>query len=156
MLINRWFSLGAATWLEFSAGLVYTFSIFSGSIKAANGYSQVQLQGLGAAVVSGGLAAWIPGLTYDRLLQRHLKLAPRSLPSGRRHCLLPCYCSQYVHSVASAVCDASYVAGWRQEWAAHCYRWGRPLQASSCCNFILQFTLCMRVTQVWPFWAALD
>ena len=77
MLVNKWFSLSAATLLQLSAGLVYTFSLFAPALKLAAGYDQVQLEGVGSAILSGGFLAWIPGLTYDALLQRHYKLAPR-------------------------------------------------------------------------------
>ena len=79
MLINKWFSLSAATLLQFAAGLVYTFSLFAPALKQSLGYDQVQLEGIGSAVLSGGYLAWIPGLTYDALLQKHRKLAPRYL-----------------------------------------------------------------------------
>ncbi|KAK9806691.1 hypothetical protein WJX73_008884 [Symbiochloris irregularis] len=77
MLINKWFTLSAAALLQLVSGFVYTFSLFAPAVKLSSNYDQVQLQGIGTAILSGGYLAWAPGLTYDALLQKHHKLAPR-------------------------------------------------------------------------------
>lgn len=77
MLVSKWYSLSAASLLELSAGLAYCFPLYARELKASIGYSQVQLEGVASAILSGGYFGWIPGLTYDALVQKHFKLAPR-------------------------------------------------------------------------------
>ena len=84
-----------------AAGVCYTFSIYSPGIKHNLGYDQTQLQTVraaaqavarqgpcpvnadkscaqvGSAILAGGYFAWVPGLLYDGLVQKHNKLAPR-------------------------------------------------------------------------------
>ena len=89
MLVSKWYSLSAASLLQLNAGLAYCFPLYGSSLKAAAGYSQVQLEGIASAVLSGGYFGWIPGLTYDALITKHFKLAPR-LVAGvgiALHCL---------------------------------------------------------------------
>lgn len=89
-----------------AAGVCYTFSIYSPAIKHNLGYDQTQLQTVrtaqtsqaqeallvnldatswsqvGSAILAGGYFAWVPGLLYDGLVQKHNKLAPRYTCAG--------------------------------------------------------------------------
>lgn len=50
-----------------SAGLAYTFSIYSEALKSRFGISQTQLGGLGTACNLGGYLALPAGLVFDGL-----------------------------------------------------------------------------------------
>ena len=62
--------------LQLVAGAAYTFSLYSASLKGRLHLSQPQLQGIGSALLCGGLFAWAPGLIYDHLTPHH-RLGPR-------------------------------------------------------------------------------
>ena len=59
-----------------AAGLCYTFSLFSPSLKTAFDFTQPQLETLGSCLLSGGYFGLIPGFLYDALRHYH-KFGPR-------------------------------------------------------------------------------
>ena len=74
--VGRWWVLAATTFLELLAGLGFTFSLYSARLKDTLELSQSQLQGLGTAMLCGGLFGIFPGILYDKLYQRP-RLGPR-------------------------------------------------------------------------------
>ena len=76
MYINKWYSLAAGAIFQLIAGVAYTFSLYAPTLKAALNFTQPELEGVGSAILCGGLFAWAPGLLYDSLTQYH-KLGPR-------------------------------------------------------------------------------
>lgn len=76
MFVNKWYTLAASAILQLVAGVAYTFSLYAPSLKSALHLTQPQLEGVGSAILCGGLSAWIPGLLYD-YLAGYNKLAPR-------------------------------------------------------------------------------
>ena len=76
MIFDRWLTLGATTGLELLAGLGFAFSLYAPTLKETLHLSQPQLQGLGTAMLCGGLFGVLPGLVYDKLFDWP-KLAPR-------------------------------------------------------------------------------
>ena len=64
---SKWLSFSAATLVMMSAGLVYTFSIYSETVKHRFGISQTQLGGLGTACNLGGYLALPAGFVFDSL-----------------------------------------------------------------------------------------
>lgn len=67
MKSNQWHTLAASTCLEYIAGLGFSFSLYAPFLKHTLQLSQPQLQGIGTAMLSGGLMAILPGVVYDRL-----------------------------------------------------------------------------------------
>ena len=76
MYVSKWYSYAAAGCLQLCAGLAYTFSLYSSAVKQSLHFTQPQLEGLGSALLSGGLFAILPGLLYDALSSHH-HLGPR-------------------------------------------------------------------------------
>lgn len=76
MYISKWQALVAAGSLQLAAGAAYTFSLYAPSLKETLQLSQPQLEGIGSALLSGGLFAWAPGFVYDALTSYH-KFGPR-------------------------------------------------------------------------------
>lgn len=76
MYASKWHTLAASCSLQLAAGAAYTFSLYAPSIKGKLQLSQPQLEGIGSALLSGGLFAFAPGLLYDALTSYH-KLGPR-------------------------------------------------------------------------------
>lgn len=74
--VGKWYVLAASTFLELLAGLGFTFSLYSSRLKDVLHLSQPQLQGLGTAMLCGGLFGIFPGLVYDRLYHK-ARLGPR-------------------------------------------------------------------------------
>lgn len=64
---SKWLSFSAAAVVMLSAGLAYTFSIYSEALKSRFGISQTQLGGLGTACNLGGYLALPAGLVFDGL-----------------------------------------------------------------------------------------
>ncbi|KAK9813424.1 hypothetical protein WJX73_007856 [Symbiochloris irregularis] len=64
---SKWMTYSAACLVMLSAGLAYTFSVWSDAIKHEFGYSQTQLAGIGTAGNIGGYLAVFAGLFYDAL-----------------------------------------------------------------------------------------
>lgn len=64
---SKWLSFSAAAVVMLSAGLAYTFSIYSDVLKHRFGLSQTQLGGLGTACNLGGYLALPAGLIFDGL-----------------------------------------------------------------------------------------
>lgn len=64
---SKWMTYSAACLMMLSAGLAYTFSIWSDAIKTEFGYSQTKLAGIGTAGNIGGYLAVFSGLFYDSL-----------------------------------------------------------------------------------------
>ena len=64
---SKWLSFSAAAVVMMSAGLAYTFSIYSDALKHRFGLSQTQLAGLGTACNLGGYLALPAGLLYDSM-----------------------------------------------------------------------------------------
>ena len=77
MYASKWHTLAASCSLQLAAGAAYTFSLYAPSMKARLQLSQPQLEGIGSALLSGGVLAWLPGFLYDSLTSYH-KLGPRS------------------------------------------------------------------------------
>ena len=76
MYVSKWYSLSAGAVCELVAGVAYTFSLYAPALKAALKLSQPELEGIGSAILCGGLTAWLPGLLYDYLMP-YDKLGPR-------------------------------------------------------------------------------
>ena len=64
---SKWLTYSAACLMMLSAGLAYTFSVWSDAIKNEFGYSQTELAGIGTAGNIGGYLAVFSGLFYDSL-----------------------------------------------------------------------------------------
>ena len=64
---SKWLTYSAACLVMLSAGLAYTFSIWSDAVKDEFGYSQTKLAGIGTAGNIGGYFAVFSGLFYDAL-----------------------------------------------------------------------------------------
>ena len=89
---SKWLSFSAAAMVLLSAGLAYTFSIYSDALKKSFNLSQTQIAGIGTACNLGGYLALPAGLVFDALKRYnrcifHLPTSsPRKLASGRfRH-----------------------------------------------------------------------
>lgn len=76
MHANKWITFAACATLQFSAGLCYSFGLFSSDMKQAFRWSQGRLDGFGTALNLGAFAAFIPGALYNALA---------SNPSGPRY-----------------------------------------------------------------------
>lgn len=76
MYASKWQTLAASAILQLAAGAAYTFSLYAPSIKNRLHLSQPQLEGIGSALLCGGLFAWVPGFLYD-VLNPYPKLGPR-------------------------------------------------------------------------------
>lgn len=82
---NKWITFAACTTLQFSAGLCYSFGLFSSDIKARFGWSQGRLDGFGTALNLGAFAAFIPGALYSALAGN--PSGPRcAMPSSSHRC----------------------------------------------------------------------
>lgn len=79
MYVSKFYTLAASAVLQLAAGAAYTFSLYAPSLKTRLQLSQPQLEGVGSALLSGGLFAWAPGFVYDSLVPYH-KLGPRQVP----------------------------------------------------------------------------
>lgn len=66
----------ALFYLQASAGLSYSFSVYAPSIKDTLGLSQTEIATVGSAVNLGGYFAIFSGTIYDKLKDQH-KLGPR-------------------------------------------------------------------------------
>ena len=64
---SKWLTYSAACLIMSSAGLAYTFSVYSDSIKHRFKYSQTQLAGIGTAGNIGGYLSIFSGILYDRV-----------------------------------------------------------------------------------------
>lgn len=64
---SKWLTFSAACLMMLSAGLAYTFSVWSDAAKEEFGYSQTELAGLGTAGNIGGYLSVFAGLFYDAL-----------------------------------------------------------------------------------------
>lgn len=64
---SKWLSFSAAVVVMLSAGLAYTFSIYSEALKSRFGLTQTELAGIGTACNIGGYLALPAGLLYDSL-----------------------------------------------------------------------------------------
>ena len=64
---SKWLTYSSACLIMSSAGLAYTFSVYSDSIKHKFNYSQTQLAGIGTAGNIGGYLSIFSGIFYDRV-----------------------------------------------------------------------------------------
>ncbi len=55
MYVNKWYTFTACAYLQLASGICYSFSIYSPAIKAVFGFDQTRLEGLGIALLSGGM-----------------------------------------------------------------------------------------------------
>ena len=78
MYASKFYTLAASAVFQLAAGAAYTFSLYAPSLKERLQLSQPQLEGLGSALLSGGLFAWAPGFVYDALTPYH-KIGPRQI-----------------------------------------------------------------------------
>jgi uncharacterized membrane protein YgcG len=80
--VNKWVSLAACLPVALSAGLAYSFAVWSPSLQEAYGLDQSQLELVGACHNLGGYSSFLSGVVYDALERRH-HVGPRaSLAAG--------------------------------------------------------------------------
>lgn len=81
---SKWLSFSSAALVMLSAGLAYTFSIYSDALKEHFQLNQTQLAGIGTACNLGGYLALPAGLVYDGLkAHNRYKWRPRKLYKRR-------------------------------------------------------------------------
>lgn len=69
--VNKWHALAASIVIQYTAGLGYTFSIYSDQLKHHFSYSQEEIQGLGSANNLGGYLSIFSGIIYDYSAHHH-------------------------------------------------------------------------------------
>lgn len=69
--VNKWLTLAASIVIQYTAGLGYTFSIYSDQLKHHFGYSQEEIQGIGSANNLGGYLSIFSGIIYDYTAHHH-------------------------------------------------------------------------------------
>jgi Nodulin-like len=79
--INKWATFAACSVVQLTAGLPYTFGIFSSQFKSKFQWSQGELTGLGAALHIGAFSAFIPGILYNALAEH--RFGPRCVSPGQ-------------------------------------------------------------------------
>ncbi|KAK9818432.1 hypothetical protein WJX72_012528 [[Myrmecia] bisecta] len=62
---SKWLTFSASCFVMLSAGLAYTFSVYSHALKEEFDYSQTEIDGIGTACNIGGYLAIFAGLFYD-------------------------------------------------------------------------------------------
>jgi len=78
VLINKWTTFGSGVLLEMVAGLQYSFSVYSESMKASHHLTQGQVQFIGTVTNAGNYVfGMLSGATYDLLAVTRPNLAPR-------------------------------------------------------------------------------
>ena len=60
--VNKWMTVAACTLIQLSAGLPYSFGLFSPALKRHFGWSQAELAGFGTTMNIGAFAAFLPGI----------------------------------------------------------------------------------------------
>lgn len=79
--MNKWVTFTASIGVALTCGLTYTFSIWSGCLKAAYGLRQDQLEVIASAANAGGYFGVFSGLTYDAL-ENHKKFGKQRWGAG--------------------------------------------------------------------------
>eukprot|EP00884_Botryococcus_braunii_P011942 jgi/Botrbrau1/20749/Bobra.0058s0077.1 len=72
---SKWLTFSAATLVMLSAGLGYTFSVWSNMLKTHFSYSQTQVAGVGTACNLGGYLGILAGPFYD-MMRPHSRMGP--------------------------------------------------------------------------------
>ena len=75
---SKWMCFSAAAIVMISAGLAYTFSVYSHELKLHFKLTQRQISGLGTAGNLGGYLALPAGLFYDSLKSRDRSVSEMS------------------------------------------------------------------------------
>lgn len=65
--VNKWVTVAACTVMQLSAGLPYSFGVFSPDLKRIFQWSQADLTGFGTALNLGAFAAFIPGILFAQV-----------------------------------------------------------------------------------------
>ena len=65
--VNKWLTVAACTIIQLSAGLPYSFGVFSPDLKRIFHWSQAELTAFGTALNLGAFSAFIPGILFALL-----------------------------------------------------------------------------------------
>lgn len=79
---SKWVSFSAGCLVMLQAGLAYIFSLYSDAIKTYFGYSQTEIDSIGAACDFGGYLHIFPGLFYDFFKPHDRVVAPLTILVG--------------------------------------------------------------------------